>query len=183
MLAVWSNEPRSFVPPVTHKPRDAVSSRDSWEESAMSGMATFPKLMSYCLKSLWGRLCWSQRPCLACFLPKVRVQVTQVPKPSCVRHGLSICGVVWCAWAVGLGYARTLLPAAPQKAGISALQGTTEMWRSKGWQEMSLGRKACSHPYLRNSESAPFLKVQLQQSPLYGHRINHSVPASPNLEQ
>lgn len=109
MLAVWSNEPRSFIPPVTHKPRDAVSSGDSWEESAMSGMATFPKLMSYCLKSLWGRPCWSQQPCLARFLPKARVQVTQVPETSCVIHGLGICGVVWCAWAAGQGYARTLL--------------------------------------------------------------------------
>ena len=66
-----------------------------------------------------------------------------------MRHGLSICGVVWCTWAVRLGSARTLLFCLQPlgKLAFKPHKGTTEMWRSKGWQEISLGRKACSHPW------------------------------------
>lgn len=41
----------------------AVCFGDSWEESAESGMAAFPKLMSYCSKLSWGRM--NHRGCVA----------------------------------------------------------------------------------------------------------------------
>lgn len=53
----------------------------------MSGMATLPKLLSCCVKWLWGGLCWSQQPFLASFLHKLFRSLS-------VRHGVSICGVV-----------------------------------------------------------------------------------------
>lgn len=149
----WSNETRSFTPPVTQKLSDALSSGDRWEESAEPGIATFPKLMSYHLKLSWGGLCWAQQPCLACFLPKASIQLTQVPEPQC-----SVWDIAW-ASAVWYGALRLLVWALP--GHLFSACSPWESWHlsltrePQRWQESSLGRKACFHPYLGNSESAP----------------------------
>lgn len=144
---VWSNESRSFVPPVTHKVRNLPC--QEWSHCP-----------SCCLRWLWGGLCWSQQPCLPRFLPKL-FRSLRCPSPNARCE--TCCEHLWCG--VCLSFLSCLQP--QKKLAFKPHKGTAEMWKSKGWQEMSLGKKSYSHPYLRNPGSA-LLKVQILQSPLYG---------------
>lgn len=123
---VWSSESWSFIPPVTHTLSDAGTSGTATRTSVVSGMVTLPKLMNCCLRLLWGGLCWSQQPCLVCFLPKLfRSLRCLSPNAECemwYEH-------LWCGtWLLHLSCLQ------PQgKVAFQPHKGTAEMWKSKGW--------------------------------------------------
>lgn len=138
----------------------AVCSGHSWEESGMSGMVTFPKLMSYCSKLSWGRPTY--------FFPKAQVQVTQVSLwwylilnalILSVRHSLSIHGVVWCALAVSLDVSHLCtafgkascstglylcLTRKPQRCG-DARADERYLWKGKPFLILILGNQNLPH--------------------------------------
>lgn len=91
----------------------AVRFGDSGEESAESGMAAFPKLMSYCSKLSWVR--------------------------TAGTTGAAWCGVMWCA--EGMARQQQLAPRCPAAVlGSAALPGLFPLQiKGLGYSGVSMG--------------------------------------------